>query len=512
MNIESESIVGSLLGLFRSGRTKVNASQSHYTAGRIVQTGRMSAKDLHDNLMGGLPTSNGHWTGEAGNSCWLPDRNFTPKNRLYNNMYDKTWGQILRENHCEQGIVFTNGEIDFARTGVVKAEVEIPGGIGTCFSEIDLAKGKRTRLHDKAFERLALQMGKTVEEVMKWKDENVYVWHECIDLKTLQLVPREIHDNVTHQGGVAILKASGTATPSSPSKETNGGLLNTLLKIFGCTLLVLMFTSCQKDERMLKKFVSRFNAGEYEASSAYIYDEDLTGLAFFCREVRSKNEQAFLKIENQDYEDDIKGIVVNMKWENANETLRRYFANIGRPLSADGELLDTIHVYETTDGDKLSFNWGIPHTAGNKLMMAEVKSDNDKVQAVNIRLTPDGKIINTLRRGERILADKSSEQGDSYPVYWVSDKGDVEQGFVKARLLDLTDTPYFSMGIFSSMSLLVALILAVVILLPLFLLRALFTNPILALIGLGLLLVCLFIFYECIEKILFELFIINLPY
>jgi len=125
---------------------------------------------------------------------------------------------------------------------------------------------------------------------MKWKDENVYVWHECIDLKTLQLVPREIHDNVTHQGGVAILKASGAETPSSPSKETNGGLLNTLLKIFGCALLMLMFTSCQKDERMLKKFVSRFNAEEYTSASAYIYAENLTDLAFFMQEVRAKNK------------------------------------------------------------------------------------------------------------------------------------------------------------------------------------------------------------------------------
>lgn len=205
---EPSGIIGTLIGLFRKTKSAANSTQSHYAAGRLVATGTMSAKDLRDNLMGGLPTSHGRWTGEAGNSRWLPDSDYTPKNRLYNNMYGKTWAQILRENHCEEGIVFTNGEIDFAGTGVVKAEVEIPGGIATCFTEDDLAKGKRTRLHDTAFAILAKRMGKTVSEVMRWKDENVYVWHECIDLRTLQLVPREIHDNVTHQGGVAILKAS----------------------------------------------------------------------------------------------------------------------------------------------------------------------------------------------------------------------------------------------------------------------------------------------------------------
>jgi hypothetical protein len=168
----------------------------------------MSATDLHDNLMGGLPTSNGCWSGEQGNSRWLPDTDYIPKNKHYNNMWGKPWSQILKENSCTDGIIFTNGEIDFARTGLVKAEVIIPDGIGSCFTERQLEKGIRTRLHDTAFAILAQHLGKTMEEVYAWKDTNNYVWHECIDLKTLQLVPREIHDNVPHQGGVAILKVS----------------------------------------------------------------------------------------------------------------------------------------------------------------------------------------------------------------------------------------------------------------------------------------------------------------
>lgn len=131
---EPKGIIGTLMELFRKAKP-ADSVQRRYTAGRIVQTGRMSPQDLHDNLMGGLPTSNGHWSGKIGNSRWLPDGDYIPKNRLYNNMYGKTWAQILRDNHCEEGIVFTNGEIDFARTGVVKAEVTIPGGIATCFNE-----------------------------------------------------------------------------------------------------------------------------------------------------------------------------------------------------------------------------------------------------------------------------------------------------------------------------------------------------------------------------------------
>lgn len=187
---------------------KTRLTKRHYEAGRLKDAGLLSAQAIRENLMGGLPTSHGHWEGERGNSLWIPEDDYVPRNRLYNNQHGKTWAQILRGNHCEQGIRFTNGEIDFARTGVVKAEVEIPNGIATCFNETKLYSGKRTRLHDMAFEVLAKDLGKTVDEVIKWKNENVYVWHECANMKTMQLVPREIHDNITHQGGVALLKAS----------------------------------------------------------------------------------------------------------------------------------------------------------------------------------------------------------------------------------------------------------------------------------------------------------------
>ena len=180
--------------------------KSNYIAGRLDCVDKLSAQLLHANLLGGLPASNGHWSGEMGNSLWLPDLDFMPKNKQYSNLNGKSWRQILSDYGCEEGIWFTNGEIDFAKTGVVKAEVTIPEGIGTCFSDCELECGKRTRLHDTSFAILAERLGKTVEEVMKWKDKNIYMWHECIDLHTVQLVPQEIHGNLTHQGGVAILR------------------------------------------------------------------------------------------------------------------------------------------------------------------------------------------------------------------------------------------------------------------------------------------------------------------
>lgn len=43
-------------------------------------------------------------------------------------------------------------------------------------------------------------------KVAGWRSENKYSWHECSDRKTVDLVPREIHDQCKHFGGRAECK------------------------------------------------------------------------------------------------------------------------------------------------------------------------------------------------------------------------------------------------------------------------------------------------------------------
>lgn len=186
-------------------------TQSRYKAGQNLAVGRLTSQNVRDNLMGGLPNSNGNWEGERGNSLWKPKIDVHPQGKgiyAYNNMQDKSWQTILQENHCEDGIPFVNGEIDFSGAGVVKAEVTLPGGIGEYLDEYELKRGNRFKLHEAAFNLLASLIDIPVQDVRLWKDVYLLVWHECCDLKTMQLVPREIHDNIPHQGGIALLKAS----------------------------------------------------------------------------------------------------------------------------------------------------------------------------------------------------------------------------------------------------------------------------------------------------------------
>lgn len=296
---------------------------------------------------------------------------------------------------------------------------------------------------------------------------------------------------------------------SMPARRRQAGWL---LKLLLLLVTVVSLASCQKDERMFKKFVSRYNAKEFDASSAYIYNGDLTQLAFFTQEVKKKEPDAFIKIEECDYNSDTRTLDVTLRWENAGKLLTSYLKGIGHPVAPDGTMHEKIKVVETTDGDRLAFNWGLPRTDDSKLMMAGVHSDNEEITAVNIRATPGGDVVGVLSKGDRILADENGLDDGCYPVYWVDSEGSVNKGYMKASLLNLSSSTFFHLGILDSMGLFVVLIIAVVVLLPLFLLRALFLNPFLAVVGIGLLLFCLYIFYQCIEKILFELFIINLPY
>lgn len=139
----------------------------------------------------------GTWSGGKGDSVWFPDKDEIPKKDNPNN---KTWDEIL-EKYEKEGIEFKDGEPNFDDVKV--AEVEI-----------DDFTADRTKNFPQADNALAEQWtaeGKngqvwTGRDVEKWRKDNGYTWHECKDCKTMQLVPKEIHNNVPHSGGISEAK------------------------------------------------------------------------------------------------------------------------------------------------------------------------------------------------------------------------------------------------------------------------------------------------------------------
>ncbi|RDU64941.1 hypothetical protein CQA53_07235 [Helicobacter didelphidarum] len=143
------------------------------------------------------PVKNGKWSGEVGNSTWLPDKEYKPQ---VFNPEDKTWGEIL-EKHKIKEIEFKDGEPDFSK--ISEASVEVDD-----FTE------KRNINFAKADKELAKQWtqeskdGKewSAEDVRNYRRENNLTWHERGDMKTMDLASREIHDNTPHSGGISAKK------------------------------------------------------------------------------------------------------------------------------------------------------------------------------------------------------------------------------------------------------------------------------------------------------------------
>lgn len=140
-----------------------------------------------------LPQTGGEWTGERGKSEWKPDPDVIPSDRHGTNPEHKTWREIM-EKYDFKSILFQDGAPDFEE--VSKGKVEIA----------DFTDDRGSNF-DQADEKMAKQWGCTPEDVAQWRKENRYTWHECIDCKTMQLVPTEVHGNIPHSGGIQEYKS-----------------------------------------------------------------------------------------------------------------------------------------------------------------------------------------------------------------------------------------------------------------------------------------------------------------
>lgn len=140
-----------------------------------------------------LPRMGGEWTDIPGESEWKPDSDVVPSDKNGTNPEHKTWREIM-EKYDFKSISFKDNVPDFSELS--KGNVEI--------AEFT---GNRDANFDQADEKMAKQWGCAPEDVTHWRKENRYTWHECIDCKTMQLVPTEVHGNIPHSGGISEYKS-----------------------------------------------------------------------------------------------------------------------------------------------------------------------------------------------------------------------------------------------------------------------------------------------------------------
>lgn len=149
-------------------------------------------------LDGFLPSSNGSWEGEKGDSTWKPDPDYVPPN---SNPEGKTWKEI-EDKYGMDGVKFKDGEPDFSE--IAEATVEIDDFTGNRFENFAQADSKLAEKWNA--EGRDGRTDWTARDVAAYRKENNLTWHERRDMKTMDLVPSEVHNNIPHAGGISAWK------------------------------------------------------------------------------------------------------------------------------------------------------------------------------------------------------------------------------------------------------------------------------------------------------------------
>ncbi|HIP11745.1 MAG TPA: hypothetical protein EYG73_03400 [Arcobacter sp.] len=145
-----------------------------------------------------IPQTNGTWSGDPGNSTFKPDRDTVPK-QPYGNK--RTWGEILDEYNID-GIEFKDGEPDFK--AISKGSVEI--------NDFTTQRDDNFYQADQNLSDQWNQESKTgksnwsILDVKQYRKEKKLTWHERNDMKSMDLVPQEVHGNIPHSGGISKAK------------------------------------------------------------------------------------------------------------------------------------------------------------------------------------------------------------------------------------------------------------------------------------------------------------------
>lgn len=196
----NDSALDDLVEDFRSSRHESLRERLAHVLEQLFPKDEHSLEALtkDDNMQYGIPREHGGWKGEPGDSSWYPDRDYVPIGGRDSNPEGKTWGEILDENGIEC-IEFHDGEPDFSK--ISKGTVEIE----------DYTNSRESN-YAKADQKLADQWNQegkdgrtdwTAKKVETYRTDNHLTWHERSDMKTMDLVPTEVHANVPHSGGIS---------------------------------------------------------------------------------------------------------------------------------------------------------------------------------------------------------------------------------------------------------------------------------------------------------------------
>ena len=228
----------------------------------------------------------------------------------------------------------------------------------------------------------------------------------------------------------------------------------------------------------------------------------------------SKNPETFFKLISKENAVIDGRPAVKFKLECVNPTpyFKNYMETLG-VMDKNNIIQDTWEIRETVDGKSLSFKWA--EVTGENLMLAKL----DAVEQIPVYRSPsrNSSQIDTFESSDKVIINNYPADSPWIKCYKVDDNCRVINGYIARDSISTSDGRFFKLNIFDTLSLLVAGLLFLVFGVLFYLIRLIVE----ALMGTGclawvliptIILAWLYVLYELLEKILFELFIINLPY
>ena len=126
----------------------------------------------------------GEWDGESGNSRFHPE---------------KIEAREALTKYKQEGIDYKDGEPDFSKVSEATVKIEDM----TSIRPYNFRQANEVCAKQWNEEKKDGRTDWTARKVEDWRIENKYSWHERLDMKTMDLVQRDIHDECKHYGGIA---------------------------------------------------------------------------------------------------------------------------------------------------------------------------------------------------------------------------------------------------------------------------------------------------------------------
>jgi hypothetical protein len=280
--------------------------------------------------------------------------------------------------------------------------------------------------------------------------------------------------------------------------------------------LLITFTSCNGNERQVRKIFKRINAGEINSASKYVWPEDHAKLFVFHKRFLENNPLTtfeFIKSETSE-KDGKKQLIADFKVLNGSSKLLAYFDSL-KILNKDIIQIsfEEKKANETTYLD-FPFDWD------DTQMPKELELGVIKTEQINLRGGADinSPVITTAMENDQLLIDPHFKNEKWRRGYLIAEDKPIQECYFSSKLSETQTISFFTLGYFEKISFLALIIVGIIVwfvMYPILFFGGVFgtmESPPIALSILALLLGSVYFTYQLIESLIFELFLYNLPY